>query len=34
MLHVPVLLEDSIEYLVQDINGSYIDCTYGRGGHT
>ena len=34
MLHVPVLLEDSIEYLVQDINGCYVDCTFGRGGHT
>ncbi len=34
MLHVPVLLENSIEYLVQDKNGSYIDCTFGRGGHT
>jgi len=34
MLHVPVLLEDSIEYLVQNINGCYVDCTFGRGGHT
>jgi len=34
MLHFPVLLEESIDFLVQKINGKYIDCTYGRGGHT
>ena len=33
MLHVPVLLEESIEHLVQDTKGFYIDCTFGRGGH-
>ena len=34
MLHIPVLLEESIDFLIQDKNGFYIDCTYGRGGHT
>jgi 16S rRNA (cytosine1402-N4)-methyltransferase len=34
MLHFPVLLEESVDFLVQKINGNYIDCTYGRGGHT
>ena len=34
MLHVPVLLEESLSYLVTQPNGNYIDCTYGRGGHT
>ena len=34
MLHVPVLLEESLSYLVSQQNGNYIDCTYGRGGHT
>jgi len=34
MLHVPVLLEESLSYLVSQKNGNYIDCTYGRGGHT
>ena len=32
--HIPVLLEESIDYLVTDINGTYIDGTYGRGGHS
>tara|TARA_B100001540_G_scaffold101682_1_gene91595 strand:+ start:42 stop:935 length:894 start_codon:yes stop_codon:yes gene_type:complete len=34
MLHIPVLLEESIDFLIQDKNGSYIDCTFGRGGHS
>ena len=34
MLHFPVLLEESIDFLVNDINGHYIDCTFGRGGHS
>ena len=34
MLHIPVLLEESIDFLIQDINGSYIDSTFGRGGHS
>ena len=34
MLHFPVLLEESVDFLVNKKEGSYIDCTYGRGGHT
>ena len=34
MLHFPVLLEESVEFLIHKKNGHYIDCTYGRGGHT
>lgn len=34
MLHFPVLLEESVEFLISDLDGSYIDCTYGRGGHS
>ncbi len=31
--HKPVLLERSVEALVQDPNGIYVDATYGAGGH-
>jgi len=34
MLHFPVLLEESVDFLVNIKEGNYIDCTYGRGGHT
>ena len=34
MLHFPVLLEESVDFLVNKKEGSYIDCTYGRGGNT
>ena len=34
MLNFPVLLEESVDFLVNKKEGSYIDCTYGRGGHT
>ena len=34
MLHFPVLLEESIDFLVQKVDGNFIDCTYGRGGHS
>mgnify|MGYP003110509372 CR=1 FL=1 len=32
--HVSVLLEESIAALVIDPQGTYIDATFGRGGHT
>ena len=34
MLHFPVLLEESVDFLLNDVNGHYIDCTFGRGGHS
>tara|TARA_B110000211_G_scaffold101141_1_gene117655 strand:- start:1934 stop:2833 length:900 start_codon:yes stop_codon:yes gene_type:complete len=34
MLHFPVLLEESIGFLVDNKVGSYLDCTFGRGGHS
>ena len=34
MLHFPVILEESVDFLVNDINGQYVDCTFGRGGHS
>lgn len=32
--HIPVLLEKSVEQLVHDKNGLYVDVTYGGGGHS
>jgi len=34
MLHFPVLLEESVDFLLNDIDGHYVDCTFGRGGHS
>jgi len=31
--HTPVLLHEAIEAIVGDRDGSYVDGTYGRGGH-
>ncbi|MGL5246021.1 MAG: 16S rRNA (cytosine(1402)-N(4))-methyltransferase RsmH [Mycoplasmoidaceae bacterium] len=33
-LHIPVLLDESIDSLNIKKDGIYIDCTFGRGGHT
>ncbi len=33
-IHKPVLLHEAVENLVLDINGYYVDCTFGRGGHS
>ena len=33
-LHIPVLLKEAIEGLNIKPNGVYLDCTYGRGGHS
>ena len=34
MLHFPVLLEESVDFLINELDGHYIDCTFGRGGHS
>lgn len=32
--HTSVLAEQAVEYLLTDIDGIYIDATFGRGGHS
>ncbi len=32
-MHQPVLLQETIDYLLTDRNGVYVDCTLGGGGH-
>lgn len=32
--HIPVLLDQSIDQLITDPDGIYVDCTFGRGGHS
>jgi len=32
--HIPVLLKPSVDELVQDVDGVYVDVTYGGGGHS
>ena len=34
MLHVPVLLEESLDFLLHDLSGIYLDLTFGRGSHS
>ena len=34
MYHLPVLLKKSVDTLVTEINGIYVDCTFGGGGHS
>jgi 16S rRNA (cytosine1402-N4)-methyltransferase len=33
-IHRPVLLEEVVAGLVTDPSGLYVDCTFGRGGHS
>ncbi|MBT4160237.1 MAG: 16S rRNA (cytosine(1402)-N(4))-methyltransferase RsmH [Gammaproteobacteria bacterium] len=32
--HQTVLLEEAVRTLITNRNGTYVDCTYGRGGHS
>jgi 16S rRNA (cytosine1402-N4)-methyltransferase len=32
--HITVLLHEAVEYLVLKKGGVYVDCTFGRGGHS
>ena len=32
--HNPVLLDESVSALIQNPSGTYIDATFGGGGHT
>lgn len=32
--HNPVLLKDSVDALIIDESGTYVDCTFGGGGHS
>ena len=34
MLHIPVLLEESLDFLLNDLSGTYLDLTFGRGSHS
>ncbi|MDK1023316.1 MAG: 16S rRNA (cytosine(1402)-N(4))-methyltransferase RsmH [Gammaproteobacteria bacterium] len=34
MNHMTVLLKEAIDELMTDLQGKYVDCTYGRGGHS
>ena len=33
-LHRTVLLKEAVRALITNRNGIYVDCTYGRGGHS
>lgn len=32
--HIPVLLQPTVEALLHQPDGTYLDCTFGRGGHS
>ena len=33
-LHKTVLLQEAVSALIKNRSGNYVDCTYGRGGHS
>ena len=32
--HIPVMLEEAVKALSVKVGGTYLDCTFGRGGHS
>lgn len=32
--HIPVLLQSTVDALLHKPDGVYLDCTFGRGGHS
>lgn len=32
--HTPVLLEEAVQALDYSVDGAFVDCTFGRGGHS
>ena len=34
MSHETVLLDEAVALLLSDLNGAYVDGTFGRGGHS
>ena len=32
--HLPIMPHEVNEYLIINKNGKYLDCTFGRGGHS
>ncbi len=33
-IHIPVMLNEVLNYLNLKNEGSYVDCTFGQGGHS
>jgi 16S rRNA C1402 N4-methylase RsmH len=33
-LHIPVLVQEAIQFVVKKPTGIFVDCTLGTGGHT
>jgi 16S rRNA (cytosine1402-N4)-methyltransferase len=33
-VHIPVMLKEVLDYLNLKKEGIYIDCTFGKGGHS
>ena len=33
-IHLPIMPYEVNEHLIIDKNGKYLDCTFGRGGHS
>ena len=34
LTHLPIMEVEVTDHLVLNINGKFLDCTYGRGGHS